>query len=259
MAIVAVGDFDAAAIESMIRDRFADLKNPSDAPARTNYPLQDHEDTLFMIETDPELTSSSAGVYFKTGIREYGTPRTYRKGLVESIYFSMMNNRLYERAKEAEPPFVGAGVGRGALGREKGYYRMGVGFIGDQYELGLKAMMQEVERARRDGFEQSELDRVKTNILRSLEKAWDERDKRQSASFVREYIANFTVNESIPGLEKELELNRAFLKTLSLEEVNAVGKFVDQKSNRLVLYTAPEKEGMTRPESEALLSAMTLR
>ena len=259
MAIVAVGDFDAAAIEQSIRERFADLENPADAPERRSYPLENHEETFFMIETDPELTSSSAGVYFKTDIREQGTPRTYRQSLIENIYFSMMNNRLYERAKEAEPPFVGAGVGRGALGREKAYYRMGVGFIGDQYELGMKAMMQEVERARRDGFAQTELDRVKANILRSLEKAWDERDKRQSSSFVREYISNFTVNEPIPGLEKELALTRRFLRDLSLADVNAVGAFVDQKENRFIAYTAPEKTDSIAPRSDELLQALVLK
>lgn len=259
MAIVAVGDFEADQIETIIKERFSALENPANAPERTEYPLQDHEETFFMIETDPELTSSSAGVYFKTDMRQEGTTRAYRDDLIENIYFSMMNNRLYERAKEAEPPFIGAGVGRGFLGREKSYYRMGVGFIGDQYELGMKAMMQEVERARRDGFEQSELDRVKTNMLRGLEKAWDERDKRQSSSFVREYIANFTVGEPIPGLERELDLNRAFLKDLSLKEVNAVGAFVDQTGNRFVSYTAPEKTDVTVPDSDDLLASMILR
>lgn len=259
MAVVAVGDFDAAEMEQSIRERFADLKNPTTAPERTDFPLKDHEETFFMIETDPELTSSSAGVYFKTDLRKEGTPRVYRQSLVENIYFSMMNNRLYERAKQAEPPFIGAGVGRGSLGREKGYYRMGVGFIGDQYELGMKAMMQEVERARRDGFTQSELDRVKVNILRGLEKAWDERDKRQSSSFVREYISNFTVSEPVPGLEKELELNRLFLKDLSLAEVNAVGAFVDQEENRFVAYTAPERAEIEKPTEKELLQALILK
>ena len=258
MAVVAVGDFETDDIEALIKERFEGLKNPEEAPVRETFQLTDHDETLFSIETDPELSSSSVGVYFKTDKREYGTPRLYRDSLVDSIYFSMMNNRLSERAKDENPPFIGAGLGKGSFGREKGYYRMAVGFIGENYKGGLRGLMQEVERARRDGFEQSELDRVKVNILRSLEKMYDERDKRQSASFLREYINNFLVGESIPGLEKELELNRLFLKNLELAEINAVGNFVRQIDNRLVLYTAPEKDGFVKPEPKQLLSALVV-
>lgn len=258
MAVVAVGDFEADEIEALIKERFEGLSNPDDAPSRETYPLEDHEETLYSIETDPELSSSSAGIYFKTEIRAYGTPRLYRERLVESIYFSMMNNRLRERAKDENPPFIGAGLGRGSFGREKAYYRMAAGFIGDDYQGGLKALAQEIERARRDGFEQSELDRVKVNILRSLEKLYDERDKRKSASFLREYVSNFLEGESIPGLEKELELNRAILRDLALAEIDAVGEFVTQLENRLVLYSAPEKAGVLKPEPNQLLASLVL-
>ncbi len=258
MAVVAVGDFQADEIEAKIKAHFEGLTNPANAPERDEYPLVDHDETLFSIETDPELSSSSTGIYFKTAKREYGTPRIYRRNLVDGIYFSMINNRLRERARLENPPYTGAGLGRGSFGREKGYYRMGVGFIGEDYEGGLKGMIQEVDRARRDGFEQSELDRYKVNFLRSLEKAYDERDKRQSASYIREYISNFLIGESVPGLEKELEMARAFLDELTLDEVNAVGEFVTQSDNRLVLFTAPDKEDVEKPNEAQLLAALSL-
>ncbi len=258
MAIVAVGDFDGAAIEELIKERFSRLVNPKNAPERIDYPLTDHDETLFSIETDPELSGSSVGFYIKTEKRPYGTPRLYRERLVERIYFSMINSRLRERAKAEDPPFVGAGLGRGAFGREKDYYRVGVGLIGEDYEKGLRGTMQEVERARRDGFSQSELDRVKVNMLRGLGKAYDERDKRQSTSFVREYIGNFTEGESIPGLERELELSRALLEDLTLDDVNRVGEFIKQTQNRVVLYTATEKEGSEKPLPKQLLTSLVL-
>lgn len=258
MAVVAVGDFSADEIEAKIKARFGHLKNPDHAPDRGEFPLASHEETFFSIETDPELSRSTAGILFKTDKMEFGTARIYRKNLVERIYFSMMNSRLSERTKQDDPPFIGAGLGRGSLGREKGVYRMGLAFIGADYEGGLQAVAQEMERARRDGFEQSELDRVKLNILRSLEKLYAERDKRQSASFLREYISHFLVGESVPGLEKELELTRAVLADLSLEEVNAVDEFVTQSSDRVVIFTAPEKEGYEKPTPEQLLAALAL-
>ncbi len=258
MAIVAVGDFDGEWIEAMIQERFAGLETPDDAPERLSYPLADHDETLFSIETDPELSGSSVGMYLKTDRREYGTPRLYRQNLVDRIYFSMINNRLRERAQKEDPPFLGAGLGRGNFGREKGYYRIGVGVIGDDYQMALKATMQEVERARRDGFAASELNRVKVNLLRSMEKAYDERDKRQSTSFLREYINHFLQGEPSPGLETELEWTRAFLEEITVEEVSRVGDFIEQETNRVLIYAATEEEGKAMPTSDELLAALEL-
>ncbi len=258
MAVVAVGDFDADLIESKIRSHFAHLENPADSPERTTYPIADHEGTLFSIETDPELSASSLGIVFKTELREQGTAHQYRQSLVERIYFSLINGRLRERAQKENPPYTGAGLGRGSLGREKSYYRLGVGLIGNDYEGGVKSLMQEVDRARRDGFEQSELDRIKVRMLRGLEQAYDERDKRQSSSFLREYTSNFLENEPIPGLEFELNLTRSILSDLKLSEVNAVGAFVDRTDNRVALYAATENETFRKPTTDELLAAMRL-
>src|SRR4029077_3479619 len=65
MAVVAVGDFDPKKIEAMIIEHFSQLKNPADAPARPKVSVPDHSDTLFSIETDPELSSTTVQITCK--------------------------------------------------------------------------------------------------------------------------------------------------------------------------------------------------
>ncbi|MBK1877582.1 M16 family metallopeptidase [Pelagicoccus mobilis] len=259
MSLVAVGDFSTDEIEAKIKQHFSHLENPSHAPARVDHPLADHEETLFSIETDPELSQSSIGVLLKTDGPEYGTVRVYRERLVENLYFALINNRLRERTKLEDPPFLGAGIGRGSLGREKGYYRMSAGLIDADYSGGLKGLLQEVERASRDGFAPTEFERMKVNILRSLEKAYAERDKQQSSRYLREYISHFLVGESVPGLEYELELVRQILADLQLSEINAKAAALLQTTNRVILFTAPEKEDYVKPTEDQILAALTLK
>lgn len=65
--------------------------------------------------------------------------------------------------------------------------------------------MQEMERIRRHGFTQTELDRVKADALDNIKRAYNERDKSPSSGYAREYVSNFLSKEPIPGIEKEYE------------------------------------------------------
>ncbi len=68
---------------------------------------------------------------------------------------------------------------------------------------GLTAILTELERAGRHGFTQAELDRARSDYLRSIEQAYAERDKTESDAFTGEYVSNFLTGEGIPGIGYE--------------------------------------------------------
>ena len=59
MAVVAVGDFDADAIEAKIKQHFSKLKNPANPAKRTLYDVPANTEPLVAIATDKEATSSN--------------------------------------------------------------------------------------------------------------------------------------------------------------------------------------------------------
>jgi zinc protease len=124
------------------------------------------------------------------------------------------------------------------------------------YAEGLKALLVESRRARRDGFTASELERVKTQTLRSYERAFEERDKTASSSYVREYVGNFLQDEPIPGLAEELRLARRFLSDITLDEVNRAGDNWITETNRVILFSAPAKEGRKTPTQQEILAVI---
>ena len=63
---------------------------------------------------------------------------------------------------------------------------------------GLDAVLAEAVRVQKHGFTASELARAKQNLLRSYERTYAERDKRQSAALVGELVRNFLEQEAIP-------------------------------------------------------------
>src|SRR6187455_1370119 len=63
MAVVAVGDFDKAAIETLIKNHFETIPASPATKLRPSYNVPDHPGTLYAITTDKEASSTSVTVY----------------------------------------------------------------------------------------------------------------------------------------------------------------------------------------------------
>ena len=253
-AIIAVGDFDAAKVETMVRERFASLRPPAEPRPRLDADVPDHEETLFSIVTDPELQGTSVSVAFKRDPDPEGTVGDYRRALVEALFFGMLDARLAERGQEASPPFLGASASGGRFVRTKSVNMLSASVEDGGLDRGLEALLYEAERARRHGFLASELDREKTGLLRSYEQAVRERDKTDSRAYASEYADVFLEDEPTPGIEFEAELVRRHAPGITLAEVNRLAESFLVQHNRVILVAAPEAEGSAAPTQDDLLA-----
>ena len=256
MAVIAVGDFDPKAMEALIVEHFTALTNPPDAPKRVSSPVPDHAGTLFSIETDPELSSTTLEIACQHPVSPDGRAIDYRRDLVDGLYSRLLNQRLNERVQDANPPYLYAGVGKSHMVRVKDMAEQVAAVKDGLFAEGLKALLIESRRARRDGFTSSELERAKTQTLRSMERAYEERDKTQSGAYVREYVENFLTDEPIPGIAEELRLTRRFLSEITLAEVDRAGDDWITETNRVILYSAPTKSETKPPSEQDILSVI---
>jgi zinc protease len=250
LAVIAVGDFDLDYVKGLLEKHFATIPKAENPRERKYFPVPDHKETFYAITTDPETPRTSVSIYFKRDVEKDVTVGDYRKNLVESLYSSMLNNRLDELRQEADPPFIYAYTGSGRLIQTKDVYQMVAGVKEDGIERGLESLFTEALRVKRHGFVESELERAKTSLLRSYERAYNERDKTESSRLADEYRRNYLYDESIPGIEMENEYAKAFVPGVTLDEVN---KLVDEyitDDNRVVVIEAPEKESVKVPTEE---------
>jgi zinc protease len=247
MAVIAVGDFDPRAIEKAIRKHFGRLRGPAQPRAREVFPVPDHTETLVAIASDPEATSTRVAVYTKLPKSEQGTVADYRRALVERLYHEMLNARLDELRREADPPFLFAFSGKGGFVRTRDVLVQSAGVKEGGLAPGLRALLVEVARVDRHGFTGTELDRVKKETLRRYEQAFRERDKEESDDHAGEALGHFLEGEPLPGVELELDLVRRFLPTVTLDEVNHLARQWISEQNRVILVNAPEKPGVAAP------------
>ena len=127
-----------------------------------------------------------------------GTEGEYRKNLVRELYSSMFVSRFREVTQKENPPFVFAGIDFSSYAKFHENFSIN-GAVGSTQDVmvGINAALEEVERVKRFGFSDAELERAKKNALSGFERSWNNRDKTESAVFVDEYLRNFTDDELV--------------------------------------------------------------
>ena len=105
----------------------------------------------------------------------------------------------------------------------------------------------ESERVRRFGFTQTELDRMKDQVLSDYEQSAKEADKTESEKLAAEYVRNFLQQEPIPGIKNEYKYAKKFIPDIKLDELNALAKQWITDENMDIIVTAPEKDNIKIP------------
>ncbi|MFH2142828.1 MAG: insulinase family protein [Bacteroidota bacterium] len=254
MALIIVGDFDVATVEDKVKKLFSNQPAAQNPKLAVTPDIPDHKDPLVSIIADKEAQATSVQLFYKHPLWIMKDHNDYRTSIAHSLFNSMINNRLTELTTKENAPFAyGYSVYTNFLG-PKDIYMSIAATQDNKIKDGFTALITENERVKRYGFTETELEREKKTLLRSIEKLYNERDKRKSADLVEEYKRNFLMTKSpIPGIEYEYNLYKDFLPTIKLEEVNQLAKQWVTDENLVVLVNAPEKEGVVLPaESEIL-------
>ena len=258
MAVVAVGDFDKNAVETMIKAHFSGIPKATNPRERKVYDIPDHDGAIFAILTDKETTNTSVDFDTLLPSREQGSVGAYRQSIVDNLFSGMLSGRLNEIAQKPGAPFVGASAGRSPfIAKTKDDASLGAVVKDGGVAEGLDAVLAEAQRVERFGFTATELEREKQSTLRAFERMVTQKETRTSASHAAEHIRNYLVGESIPGADLEYALNQRFLPQITLDEVNKLSKeWFGQDKNRIVIVTAPEKEGVPVPTSAQLAAVI---
>lgn len=255
MAVIAVGDFDPAAIESMIVAHFAPIPAAAAPRIRPIYTVPPHADTLYSLAADREATATTVTVFGVMPAGDQRTVGTYRQQMVERLFARLLSARLDEVAHGPDAPFIAARTNRGLFVRSAVVTTLAALVLDGGAERGLAALFTEAERVVRHGFTATELEREKLDSQRYLDEALLEKDKSPSGPLADELVRHVVQDEPVPGIVYEQAMSARFLPEISLAEINALGRSWIPESNRVVAVTAPERAGLALP-TQARLAAV---
>ena len=254
-AVVAVGDFDPARIEALIKQHFTGLTMPASPRTRIIPSVPDNAAPLVAIATDPEAQGSDIELIFKIPHHEERTVGDYRGTLIRDLALTMINRRFDEIARDPDAPFLGAGGSLGGFfARSTDAFFLGAGVKDGGIVRGAEALLTEARRVDQFGFLPAELQRAKEDMVRDYEGMYAEREKTESRAIVGDYVRNYLEGEAIPGIEYEYALVQQLLPGISLIDVNAVAQGWITDHNRVVIAQAPDKQGVAVPTEGELLA-----
>jgi zinc protease len=256
MAVIAVGDFDKAAVEAQIKSTFASIRPAASAKPRPDYAVPAQPGTAYSIVTDPEVTQTTLGVFAMMPARDQSTVGAYRQQMAERLFASMLSDRFDEISQQPNAPFLAAQTSRGIFVRTAEVTSLNALVAPGGVERGLSALFTELDRVARFGFTATELDRAGRSLQRILENAAVEKNKSPSGPLADEFIRNFLQGEPIPGIVYEYALNQRFLPEITLSELNALAKEWAPDRNRVVAISAPEKDRAALPDAAKMTAAI---
>ncbi len=252
MAVVMVGAIDPAEAQKMVAERFGVVPGVTRAVETVDNVVPPHKETLFTIATDPEAQGWSIALAHKRSVEVDRTVGDYRRSLIRQLATEMLNLRLREMARRPNAPFLRAEAGGSGLGRSVELYELGATVEGGGIAAGLEALIVEARRMQQFGFGAGELERARSALLASYDRAFKERETSESPGYAGEYVRAFLEQEPIPGIEFEYKIASTFLPNVMLAEVMTEARTLIHDDNRVVVVVAPEKKEVAVPTEAAL-------
>ena len=259
MAVIAVGDFDKAAIEKLVTAHFGSMPAAASPRPRQTFDLPDRTDTGYSINTDKETTTTSVEVHTLLPARQQGSIGVYRQKTVDRLFAGMLNARFAELGQKPDAPFVFGFSGRSSfLVPSKEIAFLNALVKEGAVENAMRALLTEAERVARFGFTETELARQKASMLRNYERLVLEKENALSSTKAAEYVRNFLTGETLPSADDEYALHQRFVPEITLVEINKLARewFPVSAQNRLVVVTAPEKSGLVVPDESKLAAVI---
>lgn len=261
--IVIVGDIDADKVEQQVRQMFSDIQMPPHPAKYETYPVPDNAEPIYIVDKDKEQTMPDIMLMFKQepvpdSLRD--TPAAFAREYMVAAFTMAMNSRLDELARKPESSFDAAGIGYGnyIMSKTKDVLSVDITPKAGRDAEAVADVMREIERARKFGFTDTELQRCADEFLSRIEKIYDNRDKQKNSFFVGQYVRNFLEAEPLPSITDEYNLDRQIVPQIKPADISALfaRMTASTDTNFVALALYPDKEGAATPTPQELRAAV---
>ena len=255
-ALIVVGDIDPDQILAKIQKLFADIPAPENPKAKDVIKVPDNVEPIVGVVTDPETPNSEVTILWKSDPlpREFNnTDVAFLTEMIKDIVGTVMNERFQEITSKSDAPFLNGVLMCSQICETCDVVIGDVAFKEGDVEPALKAFYTEIEKMKRHGFSDAEVQRAKDEILSRYERRASAADSRKNAEFVQPLISNFFNNTPYMEPATEFQLAKSILQMVPAGAINQVVGQLITDENMVVIYNGPQKEGLANPTEEQLL------
>ncbi len=245
MTFVVAGDIQPEEIETRIKEIFGEMTNPKEIkpepelgeiPSETGFrvaifsdPEVPSEDLSLIQVKEAEVKSDSVAV------------RLAKQPL--SVAHAMLSRRFSVLAKKEDSPIQSGNASKGVWFQAMQYGAIDVTPNEGRWQDAVAVLEQEFRRALEYGFNQSELDEIKANLLNVYEQAVEREETIQSPNLAIQVVQTINELQSFSSPATDLKIAKMGLDKLTPEACHqALKEFWSNPDMTLVLTTKEEQE-----------------
>lgn len=261
--IIVVGDIDVNRTEEAIKKIFSPIQMPKNPAPYELYPVPDNNTPIYIVDKDKELQQPVIDIMFKHDVLPdfvRGTVVEMSNDVLRYMALSMLNARLNEKGQDPNCPYISAFCGdeQYLISKTKDAFLAEFNPKAGQDAAAMKAVVEELMRARKFGFTATEYARAKQDYMSQVEALYHNRDKQYNSFYVSQYVDHFLNKSAIPSISTYYTIKQQLVPNIPLEAVNqyfSQALMAHTDTNLVVLATYPEKEGVSIPTEASLKEA----
>lgn len=257
MAVAVVGDITKEEAMAMVKKHFEGIPAVSTPRSLPAFDFPAYQKNMAAVNTDKEATGYSLDISWAAfPDKPLTTFADYKKSLVNALFNSMLNSRYREITQKPNPPFLFAGGSFGSFVRGYNQFSINASTGSENPAKAIDVLVAEIERIKKFGFTDAELDRAKKTQLAFYESSYNNRDKTESGQLIEEFIDLFLEGNAAPGIENEYNYAKTMLPAISLQDVNAVADKLKGDTKKFMNITGPDNAAIKLPAEDELIAAV---
>lgn len=253
-AVIVVGDIDADVVEAKLKAMFADIPATENPRQLETFVIPDNDEPVVGIITDPETVNNKCEFYWRRPsipIEMRNTDQALVIGVINNLMSRVMNERFTEIISAPDAPFTNASVWNESLIKTCDALHGEVYFQNEGDRKAIEAFLYQMEKLKRYGVTDAELQRAGDNIVSELEKAVQGAESRKNPEFINPIISYFLTNVPYLDPQTELDLTKAVLSQLNAQIVSQVAAQYVSDKNMSVVLSGPSQ--MAHPGETEIL------
>ena len=257
MTFVVVGDVEVEETEKRIEASFASMKNPSE-PAPEADLGEIPKDTGFraVVFSDPEVTSDDISLLKMTEATvESDSVAVRLKRMPLAVAHAMLNRRFSILAKKEDSPIQSAQASKGVWFQAMEYGSIDLTAAENRWKEAVPVLEQEFRRASEYGFNQSEFNEIKANLLNAYEQAVEREATTQSPNMAMAVIEGINSLTTFSSPKEDLRIAELAMAELTPETCHQAFKEFWDTPDLSLIFTTAQEDDTTQPELLRLYEA----
>lgn len=235
MILVLVGDFDPILAESLVKERFAQIRGEKKRPDCQQWGGVAHVGTDFFYQFEPEMGHTRVTIETVWNEPESVDSLARQTARIHGEAADrILQHRLDRLLETSDSPFSRSQIHSGVFLRRIGYGAISARTSPDKWQAALTALEQELRGALEYGFTEPEVERVRKEMLAELDAAVLTARTRDSQKLAAHIVRTLNNNQVLMSPQQELEIFAPVVSKFKAEDLRAALQRVWNQKARLM-------------------------